>query len=332
MSLKFIPKLIWLSIFIGIFSLQSCKKKILYVQLQGNAQGTTYNIKYKSDSGKIFQKEIDSIFTMIDNSMSTYLDSSLISKINSGDSLVIVDEHFYKVFDKSRQIFLESDGLFDPTIGGLIKAYGFGKDKEIHEMNQKKLDSLMQWVGFDKVSIQEYKIKKENPNIKLDFNAIAQGYTVDVIVDFLKSQNISNAMVELGGEVRVIGLNPENKPWTIGVQNPESSEVGQLETTISLNNEALATSGNYRKFKIDAQGNKFVHIVNPKNGKAQESNLLSATVIHPNYCALADAYATTFMVMGLEESLKFLEKHTELKVFLIYTDQQGNTKIYSTIK
>lgn len=319
-----LPLLVAVIFFVG------CQpKKVEYFQLQGNAQGTTYSIKYQSDKAQNFQKEVDSLFLMIDESMSTYLPNSLISKINQGENLPI-DAHFEEVFNQSMSIFNESNGAFDPSVGPLVKAYGFSKENKIADMSDADLDSLMQLIGLQKVKIINHQIVKENPAIQLDFNAIAQGYTVDVMARFLESRGVQNYMVEIGGEVKAKGVNPHGQFWSIGVQNPEK-ETGKIETIVHLNNNAVATSGNYRKFKTDENGKKYVHTINPKTGEAKQNNLLSATVLHPTDCSKADAYATTLMVLGFEESLKFLEKHPELKVFLIYVDASGEVKIYNTI-
>lgn len=321
---------LWFVITVAYFMSDCQGTKDDYTQVQGNAQGTTYSIKY--ESLKDYSREIDSIFKVIDLSMSTYIPQSLISKINNGDSTIVLDGHFTKVFNQSLQVYQESSGAFDPTVGVLVSAYGFGKEHETTQLDQKVLDSLMQFVGLNKLSIQNQKLSKTNPKIQIDFNAIAQGYTVDVIADFLKHQNISNYMVEVGGEVKASGVNPKGKPWTIGIQNPESKEIGKLETVINLTNKSVATSGNYRKFRVDENGKKFVHTINPSTGKAVPSDVLSASVVTSKDCAYADAYATTLMVMGFEKSLAFLQNHPELEVYLIYIDKTGKTQIYSTVK
>lgn len=312
--------------------LVGCKpSKNKYVHLQGNAQGTTFSIKYESKGEKDYSVEIDSIFNVINLSMSTYHPQSIISKLNNGDTTVIIDKHFAKVFDQSMQVYAETNGLFDPSVGILVNAYGFGPQK-VDSLNEAKRAALMQYVGYNKVSLQNARLIKEHKETVIDFNAIAQGYTVDLIGDFLKSKNCKNYMVEIGGEVKAIGVNQEGKLWSIGIQNPEKSNENNLETILYLNNKSIATSGNYRKFKVDKNGKKFVHTINPLSGKNEPNNILSATVMTTKDCAFADAYATSLMVMGFEKSLEFLKIHPELEVFLIHVDDDGKTQIYSNIK
>lgn len=317
----------FLSIIILFLLLNSCGEKSSYSSVQGEAQGTTYSIKYHST--RDLSKAIDSIFQVIDVSMSTYRDDSELSRWNNNDSTVVLDNHFLKVFELSEEIFQASDSLFDPSVGALVQLYGFGKKNQHLTINQKEIDSILQFTGFEKVTRIGNTIVKSSPQITLDFNAIAQGYTVDVIAEFLNHQNINDFMIEVGGEVRASGVNREGKLWQIGIQNPMVKKVGSITQIISLKNEALATSGNYRKVLTDAQGNKYVHTIHPKTGKAVPSNLLSATVISAESCAKADAYATSLMVMGYEQTLKFLERHPELKVYLVYVNQQQEIKEFS---
>jgi thiamine biosynthesis lipoprotein len=319
-------------LWIAMVFLIGCKTdKSEYVQLRGNAQGTTFSIKYKSDGLVDYSGEIDSLFNVINLSMSTYHPESIISKINQGDSSIVLDKHFIKVFNQSLQIYNETNGAFDPTVGIIVNAYGFGPNK-VDKIDESKLDSLRLYVGLNKVTIQNSKLIRKYLETVIDFNAIAQGYTVDVVAEFLKSKNILDYMIEIGGEVKAAGLNPDGKLWSIGIQNPEKSAENSLETIVKLNNKSLATSGNYRKFKIDETGKKFVHTINPITGRNEINDLLSATVITKNDCSLADAYATSLMVMGYEKSLDFIKNHPELEVFLIYVDDNGQTQIFSNIK
>jgi thiamine biosynthesis lipoprotein len=324
-----IPLLFFITV--EIFFVGCKPSKNDYVHLQGNAQGTTFSIKYESKGAKDYSVEIDSIFNVVNLSMSTYEPQSIISKLNNGDSTVIIDKHFAKVFDQSMQVYTETNGLFDPSIGILVNAYGFGP-KKVDSLTETKRIELMQYVGFHQLSIQgEHLVKKQKETI-LDFNAIAQGYTVDLIGDFLKRKNCANYLVEIGGEVKAKGVNQDGKLWSIGIQNPEKSNRNALETILYLKDKSIATSGNYRKFKTDKNGKKFVHTINPLTGKNEPNNILSATVMTQKDCAFADAYATSLMVMGYEKSLEFLKNHPELEVFLIYIDNDGKTQIYSDIK
>ena len=302
--------------------------------IEGEAQGSTYHIKYIAERDENLKPAIDSILEVIDRSMSTYRSDSAISKINQGDTTVVVDEHFRKVFEASQQIWQESEGLFDPTVGVLVNAWGFGKQKisEADLPTDKKIDSLRKYVGFDKVALTEKNlIKKRYTEILFDFNAIAQGYTSDVVANYLSARGIKNYIVEIAGEMYLKGKNTvEDKSWTIGVENPlKPLDDRDLVATIQFTNQGLATSGNYRKVWTDSNGHKYVHSINPLTGRATQSDVLSATVVAPS-TMLADGYATMFMVMGLAKSKAFLEKHPDLAVLLVYSDDKHQEATYKT--
>ena len=198
----------------------SCQKDTTYQSLQGNALGTTFSVKYDDPNNTNYSTSIDSLFTVVNHSLSTYHVNSLISQINNGDSKVKVDEHFISVFKKAKQIYTETDGAFDPTIGSLVNAWGFGPKKPLQNLDSTTVKDLMQLVGFNKVSLTNNIISKTNPEIFIDFNAIAKGYAVDVIGHFLEHKNCTNYMVEIGGEVRVRGVNLEGNLWRIGIEKP----------------------------------------------------------------------------------------------------------------
>lgn len=302
--------------------------------IEGEAQGSTYHIKYIAERDENLKPAIDSILEVIDRSMSTYRSDSAISKINQGDTTVVVGEHFRKVFEASQQIWQESEGLFDPTVGVLVNAWGFGKQKisEADLPTDKKIDSLRKYVGFDKVALTEKNlIKKRYTEILFDFNAIAQGYTSDVVANYLSARGIKNYIVEIAGEMYLKGKNTvEDKSWTIGVENPlKPLDDRDLVATIQFTNQGLATSGNYRKVWTDSNGRKYVHSINPLTGRATQSDVLSATVVAPS-TMLADGYATMFMVMGLAKSKAFLEKHPDLAVLLVYSDDKHQEATYKT--
>ena len=302
--------------------------------IEGEAQGSTYHIKYIAERDENLKPAIDSILEVIDLSMSTYRPDSAISKINQGDTTVVVDEHFRKVFEASQQIWQESEGLFDPTVGVLVNAWGFGKQKisEADLPTDKKIDSLRKYVGFDKVALTEKNlIKKGYTEILFDFNALAQGYTSDVVANYLSARGIKNYIVEIAGEMYLKGKNTvEDKSWTIGVENPlKPLDDRDLVATIQFTNQGLATSGNYRKVWTDSNGRKYVHSINPLTGRATQSDVLSATVVAPS-TMLADGYATMFMVMGLAKSKAFLEKHPDLAVLLVYSDDKHQEATYKT--
>ena len=310
---------------------QMSKENVYYIR--GEAQGTTYGITYIAQK-PIEKTAVDSILKVIGLSMSTYIDNSLISKINKGEHLPI-DPHFEKVLSASMDIYSESEGVFDPSIGQLINAWGFGKKENHTPPTQKQIDSLLALTGMDKVHVATTPegtfVEKDNPNIQLNFNAIAQGYTSDVIADYFLSKQITNFIVEVGGEIVIHGRNTlKGKSWTIGIDNPlqKPDEDREIVATVELTDCGLATSGNYRKLWTDSlTGQKYVHTINPKTGRPQPSNLLSATVIAPS-AMLADGYATTLMALGgIEKAKDFLAQHKELKAVLLYSDEAHKDKI-----
>ena len=310
---------------------QMSKENVYYIR--GEAQGTTYGITYIAQK-PIEKTAVDSILKVIDLSMSTYIDNSLITKINKGEHLPI-DPHFEKVLSASMDIYKQSDGIFDPSIGQLINAWGFGKKENHTPPTQKQIDSLLALTGMDKVHVATTPkgtfVEKDNPNIQLNFNAIAQGYTSDVIADYFLSKQITNFIVEVGGEIVIHGRNTlKGKSWTIGIDNPlqKPDEDREIVATVELTDCGLATSGNYRKLWTDSlTGQKYVHTINPKTGRPQPSNLLSATVIAPS-AMLADGYATTLMALGgIEKAKDFLAQHKELKAVLLYSDEAHKDKI-----
>jgi thiamine biosynthesis lipoprotein len=307
---------------IAFLLLMSCERGSKNtINISGAAQGTSYNITYLAGAYSNYRQSIDSIFKQIDLSLSTYVPGSIISRVNQNDPVVVVDDHFSNVFYRSIEISENTKGMFDVTVAPLVNAYGFGPARK-EPLDTKKVDSLLNYIGYRKVTLMDKKLVKESPQVMLDFNAIAQGYTVDVLASFLESKGIHNYLIELGGEIRAKGKKLDGSPWTIGVEQPEESPNDgiSLNTTISLQNKALATSGNYKKYYVE-RGNKYTHIINPITGLPAKSNLLSATVIADD-CMTADAYATAFMVMGLDSSKQFLSDHKELglEFFFIYDD------------
>lgn len=319
----------YLFVLLSVF-IFSCEDSSSVKTLQGNALGTTYSIKYFSDDYTLQASEIDSLLNVINTSMSTYMVDSDISRINSGDTNIAVDEHFQFVFKASERIFKDTDGYFDPSVGLLVNAYGFGPDGYSDGVTEQEIDSLFQFVGFDKIKLTDQNmIESSSSTLYLDFNAIAKGYTVDVFGDYLESKGLENYLAEIGGEVKVLGQNLNNQsPWKVGIEMPFEDGSRELKYAVKLYDESLATSGNYRKFRVDSvSGQKYVHTINPKTGKSQKTDILSASVIAET-CADADAYATAFMAMGFQKSKEFLKSTTNLKAVLIYSDKDGNQKSY----
>lgn len=307
-------------------------KKAELVHLIGETQGSTYSIKYFDAENKNYQSSIDSILKKVDESMSTYLPESIISQINRSKKRVKVDTLFKEVFDKSVEIWKQTDSLFDPTVGALVNAWGFGPDGKI-TLDSLKIDSILQFTGLEKVSLnqRDYFIKQDS-RTQIDFNAIAQGYTVDLVAEFLDVKNIENYLVEIGGEIRAKGKNLSNNfDWLVAIDNPQAKEYRSFIATLKLKNMALATSGNYRKFYIDsATGEKFVHTIDPKTGYPKKSNVLSASVLAAD-CATADGYATALMAMDLDKSKVLLDSLAQtIDAFIIYFDKNQKVRKHIT--
>lgn len=299
--------------------MSACQSKKENTKVSGVVFGTTYSVIYESKND--YQKQFDSVFDKINQSMSTYIKDSDISRLNKSASFN-VDSHFLKVYRASKRIHKLTDGAFDPTIGIVVNAWDFGPEGSIEELDSMKIDSLMQFVGLDKVRLKNTSIIKPKETY-IDFNAIAKGYAVDVIAELLDSNEIENYLVEIGGELRSKGLNVEKEsPWTVGVDQPRFDGQQSVLTAIELNNKAMATSGTYRKYKIDADGNRYAHIIDTKSGYPSKTNLLSISVI-ANDCMTADAYATAFKAMGIDKVKSFLRMHPELQVFLIFENEKN---------
>lgn len=321
-------KRLFLLIFLGTL-LGSCESNSLQkaVRMEGFIFGTSYSIVY-TNTDVNYQNSIDSLFHLVNSSTSTYIASSLISRINKGDTTVIADAILLELLEKSKDIYQKTAGYFDPTVGNLVNAWGFGPQKEKNDLDSIEVKQQMQWVGLDKIQIFQNKILKKYPQMYLDFNAIGKGFGIDVIARFLDSKKVANYLIEIGGEIRAKGIKDNGKPWRVQIEDPTLNNREGF-TILNVSNKSMATSGNYRKFRIADNGQKYVHTVNPKTGFATESNLLSVSVIAPIDCADVDAYATAFMAMGVEKTKEFLEKTPDLQAILIYWDAQQNLTSYS---
>jgi thiamine biosynthesis lipoprotein len=305
--------------------ISSCADKIpQYDSFAGLIQGTTYTITFEK-SGKIkkekLQAGIHKIFTGFDNSLSTYNKSSIISRINR-DEKVTPDSLFIEVFNKAKEISELTGGAFDITVGPLVNAWGFGPDA-IRNFNPSKLDSLMNLVGYNKVSVIDGKVVKSDPGIALDVNAIAQGFTVDKVAEYMGKLGIKSFLVEIGGEVRVKGTKG-GALWRIGIDEPDDSNIGaeeMIRDIIGLKDKSVSTSGNYRKFYID-NGVKYSHTIDPKTGRPVRHNLLSTTILADD-CITADAFATACMVLGKDGAVDLITKYGFIEGYLIYSDEKG---------
>lgn len=307
----------------------SCQKveKNINQRISGFALGTTYSINYSdfSLSKEVLEKEVDSIIKVINSSMSTYIPDSDITRINKGDSLLKIDLHFEKVYNTASLVWKKTDGYFDPTVGALVNAYGFGPELNSSSVSKEIRNEILAYTGWDKTYLSSEKtIKKTHQKIFFDFNALAKGYTVDVISNHLRSKNIASFLVEIGGEIVAQGLSPKTKKvWKIAIDHPKQSKERKFIQLISLKNKALATSGNYRKYKINPEtGKRSVHSINPKTGNSFPTEVLSASVL-ASTCMIADAFATALMVMPFEEGKALIENEADLEAYWIIEDEEG---------
>ncbi|MCH2197867.1 MAG: FAD:protein FMN transferase [Flavobacteriales bacterium] len=316
----------------------------LNMVITGEAQGTTYTIRYIEDTVD-YKTQVDSILLRIDQDLSTWVPSSLINQINAFDRTDTVfafydsTKYFSVMFDVSREIWNKTDGAFDPTVYPLVDLWGFGLSNR-GDVNDEAVMEAQSKVGMmeaniDMIELEEnylYQttwIRKGQEGVRLDFNAIAQGFSVDLIAEFLEEQGVNNYMVELGGEVSCKGVNAEGNAWRIAIDKPKDDGEREFQAIVNVRNKAVATSGNYRKF-YEVDGVRYSHTIDPRTGYPVTHSLLSATVIASN-CATADAYATSFMVMGKDDAIAFIEDGmvSGLEVYLIY-DEGGVYKTWMT--
>ena len=316
-------------------------------RIQGQELGTSYSIIFYGNSDVAWEAKVDSVFLVINQSMSTYQEGSIISRINDGETGVRVDDQFKEVFELSQHVHRRSKGYFDPTVGVLVDAWGFGPGEQ-QELDSAKVDSLKRYVGFDKVRLNEDNtIDKDNPAIRFDFNAVAKGYAIDRLGTMLETNGVSNYLVEVGGEILSKGrklapqeLDPESTDsldlssptlkWKVGIDDPQSTGARQLKKIIYIEDQALASSGNYRKFRIDEEtGRRYVHTINPLTGYTENGSVLATSVLAAD-CATADAFATAFMAMPLMESIDLLTHSTDLEGYIIYIDEEGQLEEFMT--
>ena len=296
-----------------------------YQHDRGSVFGTFYSITYQCDND--LQKEIEAELKKVDQALSMFNQESIISKVNRNEK-VELNEMFLQVITLAQKVSQDTDGAFDITVAPLVNAWGFGF-KTGDKPSGTSIDSLMSTVGYKKISLKGRQLFKENKNTMLDCSAIAKGYGSDVVAAFLRKRGIDNFMVEIGGEVVTQGISEKRVPWRIGVTKPTDDSLSvdnELQTVLNVTNKAMATSGNYRNFYYK-DGKKYAHTIDPKTGYPVQHSLLSATVLADN-CATADAYATSFMVMGIEKAKGVLERHPELMAYFIYTDVRGNLAVW----
>ena len=313
-------------LFASVLFISCNKNKEVYYQDSGEIFHTYYNIKYKYS--RLLTKEIQSELGRFDNSLNPFKKGSIISDVNDNVS-VELDSLFIEVFIKSQEVSKVSDGLFDITCSPLINAWGFGF-KNMDNITPQIIDSLKDFVGYEKIRIVDGRIVKDDPRIQINTSAIAKGFSVDIIARLFDSLGIENYMCEIGGEIAAKGLNPHGECWHIGVDKPldeKKPDHRDLQTILSVCNKAVATSGNYRNFYLK-DGKKYAHTIDPRTGYPSTGNILSVTVIAEN-CMTADAYATTFMLTSIDKALQ-IANDQNLEIYIIYTNEDGSTStVYS---
>jgi len=313
---------------LSVFTIVSCQNSpSKYIYNKGMVYGTIYSITYESPNGIDLQEKITEKFNEYNRMFSTYDKESIISKINKNEPVELSNE-FIICYEKAVEVSKITNGAFDITAGAMVNAWGFGPEEK-KKMTQEKVDSLIEITGFQKIKLENGQIIKENPNIKIDMSAIAKGYTSDLIANFLAENGCKNYMVEIGGEVAAKGINERGKTWTIGINKPDENDIlgsTGLQAKVKLTDHGLATSGNYRNFYVE-DGKKYAHTIDPKTGYPVQHSILSSSVV-ANDCMTADAFATAFMVLGLDSSIEITRNETEIEVFFIYADEQGNNQVY----
>ena len=328
----------FLTLCLGALLLFSCdnntKKTSKLYEVEGKGGSVAYRVKYISADSTDLKPAIDSLVKVVDHSISSYNKESIVAKINQGLVATKANDHFKRAFATAQKVWKESGGFYDPTVGILVNAWGFGKEliQPVSKLpTEHEIDSLKRFVGFEKVHISDDDyVKKQNPAIQLDLTSVLRGYTADVISDFLKSKGIENFSVKVDGQTIVEGKDVvNNTPWKVEAEDPYELNDDYKEVILHLNNESVSTDENYRRVWIDGNGKRFVHIINPFTGYPMTGEMLSATVIAKT-AVESDAYSTMFMIIGLEKSKEFLAKHPELKALLVYSDQNNEVKTYKT--
>lgn len=295
----------------------------------GQTMGTSYSVKYIDPQGRNLKSGIDSVLVAFNLSLSTYIPESEISRFNRDALIKFESPFFYPVLKRSKEIYEKTDGAFDPTIGPLVNAWGFGPDKSKNP-DKVTVDSLRQLVNFDSIFFDEVSACKMMKGMKLDFSAIAKGYGVDVVAKYLMDRGIENLFVEIGGEIYCRGLNEQGKPWRVGINYPtyDTKKQEMAQAVVAVYNRAIATSGNYRNY-YEVDGVKYSHTIDPVTGYPVQHSLLSASVFAPD-CMTADAYATAFMVLGYEKAILIDVREQDIEVYLIYSGENGQLKTYAS--
>jgi len=307
----------------------SPKKEMSPVHLQGEAQGTYYNMVYYDSLNRNLHHQVDSILKAFDRSVSLWVPNSVLSRVNRNDTSVVLDDNFIGNFNYSQEVSKATNGAFDMTVGPLVEVWGFGFESR-EKVGKRIVDSLLPLVGYQKIKIVQGKIIKADPRMQIDFNGIAQGYSDDVVGRFFDSLGIHNYLIDIGGEVKAKGQKPDGSAWRVGIEKPAADKDSPriLKAVIALRNMSVATSGSYRKY-YEVNGIRYSHTIDPKTGYPVQHTLLSVSVLAKN-TALADAYATAFMVMGYKKARAFVESHSGLEAMFIWSAKDKSFKSYAT--
>jgi len=298
-----------------------------YKVASGRVFGTIYNITYKYT--RDLQPDIEEELARLDVSLNPFNENSIISKVNRNEE-VKVDSFFQTVFNRAQEISKETNGAFDGTIASLANAWGFGFKKG-EWPDSTMIDSLLKLTDYRQISLENGKVVKADPRIMISYSAVAKGYATDVVAQFLNRKGVENFMVDIGGELVLKGINTHGEPWRLGIPTPKEDLIAQnreYKIRLQLTDRGIATSGNYRNFYYK-DGKRYAHTIDPRTGYPVEHSLLSATVVAKD-CMTADALATAFMVIGLEEAEKFANNYPEIGVCFIYSDDDGNYQTYIT--
>ena len=325
-----------ISVLVALMCLFSCSNTEKRVVTDGFVQGTYYHIVFYAQDTSGIKQDIKKIFADIDSSLSLWVENSTVSRVKRNED-VLLDDIFIDNFNAAIKFSQLTDGAFDITVGELVRKHGFA-NKNREKLTDGQIDSLLQFVGYENISVKDGKLIKKFPQTTLDFNAIAQGYTSDKIASYFRSRNIRSFIVDVGGEVMCGDRKPDNSKWSVGIEQPSDEDSRDNERQmqrerktqqiIYLENESVVTSGNYRKFYIE-DGVKYSHTIDPKTGRSVTHSLLSASVVAED-AVTADALATAFMVMGLERTQKFLQTHDQYAAYLIFSDKDGNMQTWQS--
>lgn len=310
-----------------IFIIRNHQTAAPFQKGEGAVFGTFYHVTYQYPSD--LQKEIEAELQKVDSSLSPFNKTSIISRINRNED-VTPDSMFVHVFQLAKSISQRTNGAFDITVAPLVNAWGFGFKNE-KEVSHAQIDSLLQFVGFGKVDLTDGKIIKQDPRVTLDCSAIAKGYGSDAVARLFDRKGIKNYMIEIGGEIVVKGVNAKQQRWKVGINKPIDDTLNihsEIQTILHVTDAGIATSGNYRNFYYK-DGKKYAHTIDPHTGYPVQHSILSATVVAKD-CATADAYATAFMVLGLEDARKVLDSVPEIQAYLIYANEKGQNQTYAT--